>query len=344
MSRARTERVADVRRLLAAARSVHTDRGRLAADLARTTGLSPQGVELGFDSLERDATAEDLDALLTSAGDARHVHVVLSANVFVAPLRALAVARASAGVVTVRPSRRDPVLAHALVEAVADPAIAVVEDRDVAGSRADEIHVYGSTETVAAVRARAGAGVRVRGHAAGMGVAWVTASADIDRSAEGLCRDVVAFDQRGCLSPRVAIVEGSEARALRFAELLGEGLTRWADQVPRGRLHDEEVAEATRWRETMAFAGEVREGKENVVAWTSGPQLLLPPSGRHVLVVAAATGAIAAARLGPFARLIVTVGSDDPRAAASLALPHARMTWLGRMQLPPLDGPVDRRP
>ncbi|HEY4015342.1 MAG TPA: acyl-CoA reductase [Polyangiaceae bacterium] len=343
MTRGRAERVADVRRLLTAAGVVYADRARLSPDIVRATGLSPEGVELGFASWERDAPSQDLEALVAAAGDARHVHVVLSANVFVAPLRALAIGRAAADAVTVRPSPRDPVLARALVEAAADPAVVLVEDRDIARSTADEIHVYGRTEAVEAVRARAAPGAKVRGHASGMGVAWITAAADLDETAERLCRDVVAFDQRGCLSPRVALVEGGEDRAVWFARALADGLTRWANPVPRGRLHDDEVAEATRWRETMAFAGRVYEGNENVVASTSGPRLAVPPSGRHVLVVAAPTRADAAARLGSLGHVVVTVGSDDPRTVASLAPPHARVSLLGRMQLPPLDGPVDRR-
>ena len=56
VSRSAEERVADVRRLLAASRAVHADRARLVPAIAEATGLSAQGVELGFASLERDAT------------------------------------------------------------------------------------------------------------------------------------------------------------------------------------------------------------------------------------------------------------------------------------------------
>jgi hypothetical protein len=47
--------------------------------------------------------------------------------------------------------------------------------------------------------------------------------------------------------------------------------------------------------------------------------------------------------VGAFARFVVAIGSDDPQAAAAIAPEHARVSPLGRMQLPPLDGPVDRR-
>ena len=347
MKRGRDERIADLRRLLAAARALHADRERLAPDIAQETGLSLQGEELGYESLEREASDGDLSAIVAGAGDARHVLVVLSANVFVAPLRALVLARAAAGVVTVRASPRGSIVAGALVQAAADPAIGLVEEeRDVARSGADEIHVYGRTETVAAVRARAGSGVLVRGHASGMGAAWITAAsaAPSPWRPKAVSRDVATFDQRGCLSsaggpgrrrgrPRPAVRGGARRKARGLG---GQGAARTARRR-RGR------AEATRWRQTMAFAGQVREGRENVVAVASGPAAPIPPPGRHLLVLATATPADAGAWLGAHGRFIVSVGSEDPRAAASIAPAHVRVSLLGRMQLPALDGPVDRR-
>ena len=80
MSRSVDERVRDVRRWLDAARAVHADRARHAAAIAASTGLSLEGVEVGFDCLERDATTAELRALVASAGDAASVHVILSAE------------------------------------------------------------------------------------------------------------------------------------------------------------------------------------------------------------------------------------------------------------------------
>jgi hypothetical protein len=68
------ERMRDVRRLVEAAREVHAQRARLAPAIARATALSPEGVELGFESLERDASDEDLRTLVARAGAARGGH------------------------------------------------------------------------------------------------------------------------------------------------------------------------------------------------------------------------------------------------------------------------------
>ncbi len=352
MTRSIDARVADVRRLLSAAEAVHRERARLVPAIAEASGLSREGVELGFESLEREATDEALRALVAAAGDAPHVHVILSANVFVAPLRALAIARAAAARVTVRPSARDPVLTHALVAAAGDAAIRVFDERDVAAPGAiasGEVHVYGRDETIAEVRARTSdrPGVIVRGHGAGLGLAVVTRSSEIHEVAGKIARDVVAFDQRGCLSPRLVVVEGDAARGRSFARALHEALTAWGERVPRGAALQGERAEATRWRSAVTFAGDVFAGADHAVAFAPAVAAWWPaPAGRHVQVVAHSDLEGLAAPLGPIAPFVVAVGTDDPaRVCAALppGLAGVRTMPLGRMQQPPLDGPVDRR-
>jgi hypothetical protein len=344
VSRGVDERVADVRRLMAAARSAYDDRARLAPAIARSTGLTPEGVELGFSCLERDATDSELRSLVVGAGDATRVHLILSANVFVAPLRALAIARAAANQVTVRPSPRDPTLTRALVHAAADDGIQIVGERDVAAVEAGEIHVYGRDETIAAVRARVGKGVPVRGHGAGLGLAVVTRAADVPAAAEELAADVVPFDQRGCLSPRIAIVEGDRSRAEAFAIALHGRLGAWGERVPRGSLWDAERADGARWRDALAFAGRLWSGPDHAVGLAPpGSPLTVPPAGRHVHVAVEGTLEQVAARISPLSRFVVAVGTDDPARVREVAPAHARVGPLGLMQRPRLDGPVDRR-
>jgi hypothetical protein len=344
VSRSVGERVACVKRLLVAARAVYADRTHIASDIGKATGLTMAGVELGFASLERDASDADLCALVASAGSARSVHVILAANVFVASLRAIAIARAAADHVTVRPSSRDRAFTRALVEAARDDTIAVVEERDVSHSPAEEIHVYGHDATIGEVRARARPSVVVRGHGAGMGVAVVTRAGGVDAAADGLAADIVPFDQRGCLSPRVAIVEGDDAQAHVFARALHERLRAWGSHVPRGVLSDDERIDAVRWRAAMAFAGCVWEGDHHAIALGStGAPLAVPPPGRHVYVVPEPLLDTAAVRLAPVARFLVAVGTDDPPRVTRIVPPYARVSMLGGMQRPPLDGPVDRR-
>lgn len=336
------ERIGDVRRLLGAAQHVYERRDELVPSLVRTTGLSAPGVLLGFESLERDASDAELRSLVESAGDAAHVHVILSANVFVGALRALALARAAAPRVTIRPSPRDPVLAEALVAAASDPGVTLTTERDPGASAADRIDVYGGAAAIRQVRDGARPAVSIRAHGPGLGVAYVTRSADPLEASRALAADVVVFDQRGCLSPRVALVEGDRGRAESFAESLHASLSQWAERVPRGTLADEERADARRWQEALAFAGRVWSGAHHGVGL--GDRLLVPPSGRHVQVLPVADASAVAALLAPIAASVVTLGSDEPEQVRHLAPPHVRVAALGRMQRPPLDGPVDRRP
>lgn len=333
-----------VLRVVEAARSLVGDRA-LEDALVVSTGLSREGVKRAFARhLETDPTPAEVAALARAAGEASEVAVVLSANVFVGALRAIALARATASRVVVRPSRREPAFATALVEAlrahgeegiVLDPALRI---EDVA---AGEIHVYGRDETITEVRAQARPGVRVRGHGSGMGVAWVSARAG-DAEASALADDVVAFDQQGCLSPRIVLVEGEDEAAESFADALHRALLRAEAEVPRGQVPDDVQAAIATWRASMEYAGRVRAGTTHAVAVAQG-FAALPPTHRHVLVVPVEDTLDGRALLAPVARAVVAVGSDDLSGARALAPAWARLSPLGAMQRPRLDGPVDRR-
>src|SRR5207248_544833 len=111
------------------------------------------------------------------------------------------------------PWSREAVMAPLLVKALADaPAGWRVGASASLDARAgDVVHVYGRRESIAAIRRELPASVRIVEHGPGFGVALVDAeSTSIDEAAEWLSWDVVAFDQRGCLSPKVALVRGSQ--------------------------------------------------------------------------------------------------------------------------------------
>jgi len=333
MSRSLEERLTDVRRVLRGAASLVAARDSLVPDLVSSTGLSAEAVNLALDRhLETDATDEDLSRLIASAGDATSVHVILSANVFVGALRAIACARAASSRVVVRPSSRDPLFASALVRACNDPAISLVDSLEVGSVEEGEIHVYGRDETIA--RVRAAARVRVRGHGAGMGVAFV--AGDLASAAVDLASDVIPFDQRGCLSPRIAFVRGDAAA---FARALHAALEEQGRHVPRGTLSADELAEARRYADTIRFAGSLFAGTSHLVGVASS--LVLPPPGRHVHIMPLPN----APDLSSISRSVVAVGLSPAAAEMrALAPPHARISPLGSMQRPPLDGPVDLRP
>jgi hypothetical protein len=319
--------------------------------LPQATGLSPQGVELGLvRHVETHGSADELERFVASAGNAPRVQVLLSANVFVGAVRAIALAVAAAPTVLVRPSSRESIMAPLLHLAVRDESESLFEIIDELASRpGDEVHVYGRGETIAAVIKNSPPGVRVRGHGPGFGVALIDPSdTALEVVAEKLSWDVVAFDQRGCLSPRMAIVLGSDVRAETFAEVLAGELEKREREVPRGVLADDERQSATLYQQTLQAVGRCYTGTSFTVGLDIAPRgLLLPPPGRRVHI-ARAQGADDLLRLvAPFAPALTCVGlvslTSPLGAKMSSLAPRVRLLEIGKMQNPPLDGPVDLR-
>jgi acyl-CoA reductase-like NAD-dependent aldehyde dehydrogenase len=338
-------RRADVRRLVAAASRLVDKRAALIPSIVESTGLSPAGVDLALHRhLEVNPSDADLDRLIERAGDTPIAFVILSANVFVGALRAIALAKAAAADVIVRPSRRDPAFARALVEEAADPAIVVDPSFEVHQATKGEIHVYGADETIREVRAHAAPGVRVRAHGSGMGIVWLSSRASPEAAARAVAEDVVIFDQRGCLSPRMLLVEGAVERANAFADLLHAELERLDLSIPRGDVPADERAAADRYVATMTYACRALVGTGHAIGIAPpGAPLVLAPAYRNVHIAACTTREDARKLLAPISESIVAIGSDDEEAARSLAPAWARRSKLGQMQRPPLDGPVDLR-
>jgi hypothetical protein len=324
------ERRQRVETLIGAAARVDTP--ALRERLAHVTGLHPRGVGLALEEhLETSASDEEIGALLGRAGQAPRVQVVLSANVFTAGLRALCLAAAAAPVVQVRCSRREDVFVPALL-AEAGLDIGLVEE--IAPAAGDEVHLYGSDGAIRSICGRLPEGVRVRAHGTGMGVALVGGGGG-DEQARAVARDIVVFDQQGCLSPRLALVRG-QGRA--FAQAVARHLEQLAEQVPAGQL---DAAGQARFRDTASVAGECFDAGPGWVALLQRPWV--PPAGRNLVVV---EYDLTAAPLEPLARHVAALGVHDPDGVFGPILrqcPGARVSALGRMQKPLLDGPVDLR-
>lgn len=340
---------ARVDRLIEAARRVADPRDALGIEaravLPRVTGLSPQGVELGLvRCLEIAPSEAEIGALLASVEPAPAAHVLLSANVFIAAHRAIALALAASERVLVRPSRREPEMALLLARGA--PGLFQVAS-ELSPAPGDHVFAYGSDETLSKVRAGLPPGVTLHAHGTGLGLVVVDLLAlgesELDDCAVRLARDVILFDQRGCLSPRVAAVLGPAEEARRFASALAAALAHQETIVPLGRLSGDEAEQVTRYRDSIRYAAEIFPAGRGWVGLdrTSG-LLLVPPPGRNVHVVrmdgldglAPLRGRVASFATHGAARL----GRD----LASL-FPGARPSMIGEMQAPAFDGPVERR-
>ena len=343
-----TPRLARVRAVLAANARLADPRDPLGAEararLPAATGLSPEGVALALEAhLERSATEDELTALVDSVGEAARVHVVLSANVFVAASRAVALALAASARVVVRPSRREPVFPELLVRALDDGGLdaEVVLARGVTPLAGEAIHAYGRDATLRAIATSLPPGVALWGHGSGLGVVAIDEGAD----AAALARDVIAFDQRGCLSPRVVLVRASEDDVVRFAASLSAELVRLAERVPIGVVDHADRASRRVYLDTVAMIGRVFGGEGAHVGVDLSPRALIVPEAPRVVHVVRVVDAGAAWSLAlPVAGKIAALGGEGPLAEALASrLSHARRSALGAMQRPPFDGPVDRR-
>ncbi len=342
-----------VRALVAAARRVAdaaSDFGRRARGrLVESTGLSAENVAWALEeALETAPSDAEVAALVRSvtagspAGVAtRAVHVILPANVFVAPHRAVALGLAASERVYVRPSRREPVFTALLAEAA--PGLFEIV-RELTPEPGDHVWAYGGDRSLEAVRAALPAGTVLHAQGPGYGFAVVDASAAGEAAAAALALDIAAFDQRGCLSPRAAVVLGTREAARCFAALVADALATRAREVPLGRLDAAELAEIRRFRDVATYAGELLPAGPGGVFVTDGVRLGVTPIGRHVTVSAASGLDAALSEID--GALVTAVGFAGPSALAgevTAALPGARVSSLGRMQCPAFDGPADRR-
>ncbi len=312
--------------------------------LPETTGLSPAGVAFALEHcLEVHPSDAEIDSLVRAAPDAPHAHVLLSANVFTAPHRAICLALAASECVTVRASRREPVMAGLLCRA-SGGRFELVEA--LAPAPGDHVWGYGSDETLSEFHECLPRGVVYHPHGHGFGAAVVDDSAEalLADVALRLARDIVFFDQRGCLSPRFAVVSGPPTLARRLADFLAEALEELEKQVPTGRLDAEEVASRARFETSMLFVADSCQVGSGCIAVVSNvKQFCLPPVGRNLQILCVDDPV---SFLGSLSTQLTQVGvacRSGLQTELERVLPGARFTPLGTMQCPPLDGPVDLR-
>jgi acyl-CoA reductase-like NAD-dependent aldehyde dehydrogenase len=318
--------------------------------LAVESGLHAANVSRALDEvLELEPTDEELALMIERAPERTAVLVILAANVFLAPFRAIAWALAESERVIVRTSRRAPTFARTLIEHVPALGIELLPLSDDAARDMREaiaalpagaaVHAYGTSATIDAVaEAAALRGIHAELHGPGFG-AIVAESEAIIANAEAIARDVSFFDQGGCLSPRVVLAIGNSSAAV---DALHRALARVGDEVPRRTLDPVESSALARSRDAAIFAGRALEGSEHIVLEL--PEATLAPPGRALVVVPATSSADALSRLRALGTELATIGtSSDLEGVVRSSFPSVRVAHLGRMQRPPLDGPVDLR-
>jgi hypothetical protein len=316
------------------------------AVLPASTRLSLAGVELALSrSLETQPTPGELDKLASCVSPSARSHVVLSANVFTAAHRAIALALAASKSVFVKASRREPHFPRLL--SAAAPGLFELVDSLAAGP-GDQVFAYGTDNTLATFQRELPAGTRLHAHGPGFGAVFIqnqaTARVRFESLAAALSLDVAVFDQRGCLSPRLVVFEGSTAAASDFSRVLADALEHRETELPLGELDDEERAELARQRLALTYAGSVEPAGSGFVAQLEDPAAELPLlGGRSVIVLRVANAVERARLLSADVTTYSAAGSDAFVHELGAALPRARAAAFGALQTPPFDGPVDLR-
>lgn len=317
--------------------------------LADSSGLSVEGARLALaECLETQPTNHELACLMACVrghyGSAGTSWVLMSSNVFTAPLRAVCIALAAGTTVKVRPSRREPLFTQWLHER--SPSHFDVVER-LAPEHGDLVLAFGTDETLAEVERTMPEGVRFFGHGHGMGVAFVGPGAAGLEAAQQLAKDVVLFDQQGCLSPRLAIVDARNDTE-RFTRDLSQALGDWEPRAPRGEANAQHEHERAWSRRVAEIAGEVTPAGEGWIArfseeWATQNNVPIPVASRSLSLVVASDPRAHGAGLATLVTSVGVAGEPSFRQAVADEFPRARITKLGSMQKPPLDGPVDLR-
>lgn len=324
--------------LLRAVDALQRDGDALRDAVARTSGGSADAARWCVAHTLARYTPEALAALHNTRWEGRAVRVVLAATVPLAPLRAVALPLLQgARAVWVKPSRRQPEIARRVVEALAAQGLPV----NLGDGEAQAVIAYGRDETLEVLARALPATVDFEGHGHGFG-AVVLAGWGGDTAA-GLARDVAAYDQHGCLSPQVVLcVSDAPGLALALHHALEEIALRW----PRAPMDNGVGAGVWQWLGVQSALGAtVLRGECHAVTLWPHAGMQASPGARNIAVVPVRDLDEARALLSPHAGFLSTVGTDVPGDLRWRPEGFAgRVSAVGEMQDPPLDGPEDLRP
>lgn len=231
-------------------------------------------------------------------------------------------------------------------------------------AEADGVTATGNDQTLADIRRRLPDRVRFIGHGHRVSFGFIAHQALEGFHAKKIIAratdDVVAWDQRGCLSPHVLYIEhGGGISAEQFAEMLAAELARRETSEPRGPLDTPTAATIAARRAfyevRAAHSPETRHWcSENSTAWTvvyeTDPRFQLSCLNRFIYVKGVTSLTVALEAADPVRGHVSTVGVAAPEVrmqelSVTLARWGAtRVCPLGQMQNPPLTWRHDGRP
>ena len=215
--------------------------------------------------------------------------------------------------------------------------------------QAGKVVVYGGDSAISEVRATTPADTEIVAYGPRLGAAVFLADAP-GEAAAGLARDLCSYDQRGCVSPRVAWVVGADPVAT--AKRIGAALAAEVDRVAPPPPGEAEAVELRTVRAEAAFAGFAPGGRDAAVlgpddlAWTviarRGPGTEARALPRALWVYGVERVSDVLELLAPFAGRLQALGYAGDRGLDELAegaarLGVSRIAPIGSLAWPPVD-------
>jgi len=340
--------------------------------LSKNTGLSAPMVRWATRTTLDTVRTETMEALAREAGDFDDpldlLSVILAGNVFTASVRGIVVPLLLGVPVLVKASSRETLFPSMLRDALreADPSLGTsmevvafeggdLESEAALVESANAVSVYGSDETIGAVGARVSEKPMIaHGHGLSMAYCGTGAfhEARLQDTISRIALDVCAYDQRGCLSPQVVLVERSEDRPVHEVanRLADEGLSPLGRKLPRGPLPPSLGAAQAQWRGVAEVEGTLLLGDDHAIAVADVGRIRWSPGYRNVTLVPVSGLDEAFAAMAPLGSSLKCIGVD-PESIHDMGARLARSDTLaayacpiGEMQTPPLDAPADGRP
>lgn len=133
-------------------------------------------------------------------------------------------------------------------------------------NKTDLVIVYGSDETIASLKMYCPPTSSLVAHGHAVSCAVIFKEFANKKSLQQLAWDMLSYDQRGCLSPRVTFIEeGGEYTPAQCAKIFSEEiLPSMAEQLPRGGLFPGEATAIMHRKALYLFKGVVYSG----IDWT----------------------------------------------------------------------------
>lgn len=332
------------------------------AALATSSGLKKTNLLRGLMETLESITLDRLLAILKRAERAaprgtraapRGLHLsILPANVFTAPIRAMLLPLLFGNPVIAKASARGDHLAHLFAESLAevDPLMRDALFVITFGSserallerllvHAKSVAAYGTDQTVRAVRELLPAQTPYQAHGSGLGLALLDRPAD-DALLARFAEDIIAYDQRGCLSPHALFVIGDPEEA---AAGLERALSAASFRTPRGALPLELASAQLQWRAVGEARGELIEGHDFAITIEPSGPPRLSPGYRNLAIIPLGSPAELQPIAASFGHRLKALAIESEDAASIVrSLPpivSPRISRFGEMQRPAIDEP-----